>query len=63
MQNNEKIEKKLISLILESSKYSYNLSEKYLTNTKKLFESVYFPLLYKLIFLRLFHLEDYFLIF
>lgn len=42
MQNNEKIEKKLISLILESSKYSYNLSEKYLTNTKKLFESVYY---------------------
>lgn len=42
MQNNEKIEKKLISLILESSKQSINLSEKYLTNTKKLFESVYF---------------------
>ena len=42
MQNNEKIEKKLISLILESSKYSHNLSEKYLTNTKKLFESVYY---------------------
>lgn len=42
MQNNEKIEKKLISLILESSKYSNILSEKYLSKTKKLFESVYY---------------------
>ena len=40
--NNEKTEKQLISLILESSKYSKYLGEKYLTKTKKLFESVFY---------------------
>ena len=40
--NNEKTEKQLISLILESSKYSVNLSKKYLSPTKKLFESVFY---------------------
>lgn len=40
--DNEKIEKQLITLILESSKHSPNLSNKYLTQTKKLFESVFY---------------------
>jgi hypothetical protein len=40
--NNEKTEKQLISLILESSKYSKYLGEKYLPKTKKLFESVFY---------------------
>lgn len=40
--NNEKIEKQLITLILESSKQSSVLSKKYLSPTKKLFESVFF---------------------
>ena len=40
--NNEKKEKILISLILESSKQSAKLAEKYLPKTKKLFESVFY---------------------
>lgn len=40
--DNEKIEKQLITLILESSKHSPNLSNKYLSPTKKLFESVFY---------------------
>lgn len=40
--NNEKKEKILISLILESSKNFPKLAEKYLPRTKKLFESVFY---------------------
>lgn len=40
--NNEKIEKQLISLILESSKHSMKLTKKYLPKTKKLFEDVFY---------------------
>lgn len=40
--NNEKTEKQLISLILESSKHSMKLTKKYLPKTKKLFEDVFY---------------------
>lgn len=40
--NNEKIEKQLISLMLESSKHSLKLTKKYLPKTTKLFESVFY---------------------
>lgn len=40
--NNEKIEKQLVSLILECSKQSIVLTKKYLSPTKKLFESVFY---------------------